>query len=215
MKAIASYMNLDSFSAHISLIVHVDEFQAGLDFQDSEHIGKMYSSLCNFLSQHSYHLHTYLFPVFTGTAPVKVAETVYISKHRTRVFHLTCLALASSKMLLWSELKKRKPEYYKQLLKSVVFESLIDQAIGDMGGIPRFLEYLLDYLCSVELNEAVFEYVNKVLKKVLQDFASYSSFKVMKRIPETYQLDLWEKLLGGSQGVRYLIMYGLSGVPVN
>ncbi len=86
--------------------------------------------------------------------------------HSTKVIHLSRLSSDAASELIWGMLQRKHVNLYNLLRIDVDIQSLIDQAIGDMGGIPRFLSYLYDNLKKEQIPASINVYVETILGKV-------------------------------------------------
>ena len=157
-----------------SIVIHVDDFQSAIRDEKWDFVSQMYLTICDYISQYSFDDHIMLFLTFSGTAPVEIAQTINISKHTARIILLSHLTNEASLKLIWNALSKSLADLFLHKEKSD-HRRILNQAIGDMGGIPRFLQYLLESLEASLPKSSVDQIVHGVLLEVLSSHYSHNN----------------------------------------
>jgi len=185
----------------LSLIIHIDEFQAATEHNKSP--TEMQISMLTYTAGIGQKNNIFVFPILSGTAPSKVYRSLYFSKFSCIFLELTRLSPSQSEDIIHKLLQSSREELYSLLMSCQHSKIMFNQSIGDMGGLPRFLELFYDGCKNLKIK------VN--LNTMLNDLLEY----VLNKIPVLYDIKIWEKFLGGKEGITELLYLSFTNTKVN
>ena len=165
----------ESIGKTVMLFVQVDEFQE-LSNNDILNLSKDFGSLMMSLaSKHEHGIQ--IFPVFTGTSASSAMDLILFSQFKARKIFLERISDEAAVQVLKLACEKDKREQVEEFFE----EDIVQELIGYLGGVPRFLGYFIMASKNIDFHIPVGLYRCDIIYETILELVTRQYFDSMEK----------------------------------